>query len=322
MRTKHLFIIFTVLFISTCVIIFLYIRANIGIAAQFTDNVLRPILGNQTVGTLEKTYFNTTDKMQMAIHSNQTVPLDEQQWKTITPEISYKKVKSDLNRPYSVTTLAKIKMNGLILGDVAGKSQPGGPIGNYGPGKIPSTIARSRLIAAFDGGFQYKDGKYGMIVDGITYLPLKNNIGTIVGYKNGQIQIINYQGQNLGSNVAFVRQNCPILIENGQVFAQNEEDKKLWGRTFGSDIYTWRSGLGIDKNGNLIYAVGNNLSPVSLASALTMGGAVNAIQLDINPFWVRFNLFNPNKTLTQDLKDGSYVFLNGYSKDFFYIYKI
>jgi hypothetical protein len=59
-----------------------------------------------------------------------------------------------------------------------------------------------------------------------------------------------------------------------------------------------------------------------------MAGAVNAIQLDINPFWVRFNIFEPNglggyktSTLTKDLKDGSKAYLEGYSKDFFYVVK-
>jgi hypothetical protein len=219
-------------------------------------------------------------------------------------------------------------MRKMTLSAVAGTQQPGGPIGNFGPGIIPGNIVQSgKLVAAFDGGFQYKDGKYGMIVDGKTYLPLQQNAGTLVGYRDGTLSIIDYTGQDLGKNVSFVRQNCPILVENGQVFAINEKNKKLWGRTFNADIFTWRSGIGLTREGNLIYAVGNNLSPASLGEALKMAGAVSAIQLDINPFWVRFNIFEPNgsggyktSTLTKDLKDGSKAYLSGYSKDFFYIY--
>jgi hypothetical protein len=65
-----------------------------------------------------------------------------------------------------------------------------------------------------------------------------------------------------------------------------------------------------------------------LAKALKIAGATNAIQLDINPFWVRFNIFEPkgnggykSSTLTKDLKDGSKDFLGSYSKDFFYLYE-
>lgn len=243
--------------------------------------------------------------------------------------MAYTFVRPDPTRPFTYVTLVQMDMTKMLLMAVAGTKQPGGVIGNPGPGVIPSDIVSSgNLIAAFDGGFQYRDGEYGMVVGDKTYVPLKQGVGTLVGYKNGTLKIVNYQGQDLGKDVSFIRQNCPILVENGQVFALNENNKKLWGRTFNADIFTWRSGIGITKNGNLIYAVGNNLGPESLAEALKMAGAENAIQLDINPFWVRFNIFDTNgdgtykiSTLTKDLKDGSKAYLEGYSKDFFYLYK-
>ena len=93
-------------------------------------------------------------------------------------------------------------------------------------------------------------------------------------------------------------------------------------------MYTWRSGIGITKNGDLLFAVGNNLTPSTLADALILAGAQSAMQLDINPGWVRFNFFEPlgsgtysTSTLTKGLKDGSSQYLNGYNKDFFYLTK-
>lgn len=339
----------------------LFVKFETGAAAQFTDNVLRPLLGNNFVGFLEGAYFNTSDKIQQIIDKNGTGnqpeflnPGIQSSISSIPPipglsrvkgegiwlnkplnifpgkeVMAYTFVRPDPTRPYAFVTLVQMDISAMRLSAIAGTKQPGGPVGNPGPGKIPENIVSSGgLIAAFDGGFQYRDGMYGMIVGDKTYLPLKKDVGTLVGYKDGTIQIVNYTGQDLGKNVEFIRQNCPILIENGQVFAQNEYNKKLWGRTFNSDIYTWRSGIGITKDGNLIYAVGNNLGPESLATALQMGGAVNAIQLDINPFWVRFNIFEPNgsggystSTLLKGLKDGSAGYLNGYEKDFFFLYK-
>lgn len=340
----------------------LFVKFNTGAAAQFTDNTLRPLLGNTIVGFLEQGYFNTSDKIQQIFNKNSTT--DEPQFigqgiqsvvdtpipiTTGLPKVkgegiwidkplklfpgkevmAYTFVRPDPARPYAYVTLVQMDMGVMKLGVVAGTKQPGGPVGNPGPGKIPSDIVSGGgLIAAFDGGFQYRDGMYGMVVGDKTYLPLQDNIGTLVGYKDGTIKIVNYHGQDLGQNIEFIRQNCPILVDNGQVFAQNETNKKLWGRTFNADIYTWRSGIGVTKDGNLIYAVGNNLGPESLATALQMGGAVNAIQLDINPFWVRFNIFEPNgnggystSTLIKALKDGSQGYLNGYEKDFFFLYK-
>ncbi len=339
----------------------IFVKVDTADSALFTDNYLRPLLGNTFVGFLEKIYFNTTDKIQQITDRTGTgktpqfinqgiqssaspIPISnglpnvsgEGIWhnhplKLFSGEqvMAYTFVRPDTARPFAYVTLVQMDMRKMNLMAVAGIKEPGGAAGNPGPGLIPQTIVQNRsLIAAFDGGFQYRDGMYGMIVGNKTYLPLQENVGTLVGYKDGSLKIINYTGQDLGKNVVFVRQNCPILIEDGQVFALNELNKKLWGRTFNADIYTWRSGIGLTKEGNLIYAVGNNLSPESLADALKMAGAVNAIQLDINPFWVRFNIFDSNRngtytisTLTKDLKDGSKAYLEGYSKDFFFLYK-
>jgi hypothetical protein len=317
---------------------------------------------------LEKIFFNTSDKVQQITTNKNNIqapqfsdfsqfdntqakgleltaiPTDgsfsklnnEGIWKTMKLSafpnegvMAYTFVRPDTTRPYSIVTIAQLDMSKMNLGAVAGIKEPGGKAGNPGPGEVPRDIVDgNRLVAAFDGGFQYKDGQYGMIVDGKTYLPLQNDLGTVVGYKNGTVKIIDYTGQDLGRDVAFVRQNCPILIENGQSGVEDIKNKKLWGRTMTSSIYTWRTGMGLTKNGNLLFAVGNNLTPTTLAMALKMAGAENAIQLDINPNWVRFNIFSPlgngkydSKPLTRDLKNGATAYLTGNSKDFFYVYK-
>jgi len=356
-KTIKIILLFVAVFLVAGV---LFIKFNTGSAAEFTDNFLRPLLGNGVVGFMEKIYFNTSDKIQQVTNqkgnvpqfpnqgiSNSTstpIPIDsrlpkvtgEGVWRNLplsqfpsSQVMAYTFVRPDPKRPFAYVTLVTIDMTKMNLGIVAGTKQPGGPIGNPGTGKIPGNIIKDgRLVAAFDGGFQYRDGEYGMIVDGKTYVPLQDSVGTLVGYKNSSLKIVNYTGQDLGKDVAFIRQNCPILIQDGQVFAQNELNKKLWGRTFNADIFTWRSGMGLTAEGNLIYAVGNNLSPTTLAKALKIAGATNAIQLDINPFWVRFNIFEPkgnggykSSTLTKDLKDGSKDYLGSYSKDFFYLYE-
>ncbi len=346
----------------------LLIKFDMNEVAILTDSVLRPVVGDSNVIWLEKIFFNASDKFkQITFNPNSvTAPQFEgdasnsgksnldltplrinNNFKSLAGEGIWQNhplslfptqevmavtfVRSDPQRPYSITTLVQMDMSQMKLGSVAGTQQPGGPVGKPGPGVVPNNIIDSgKLIAAFDGGFQYKDGAYGMIVNNTTYLPLKNDLGTLVGYKDGTLKIFDYQGQSLGNNIDFIRQNCPILINNGEITTTNQRDKKLWGRLAAGtvDIYTWRSGIGLTAKGNLIFAVGNNLTPATLAAALKSAGAVNAIQLDINPIWVRFNIFEPNgfgkyisSTLTKDLQDGSKQYLNGYQKDFFYVYK-
>jgi len=348
----------------------LFLKLNTKGAAVLTDNVLRPLLGDNRVVYLEKIFFNSSDLVQRLTHNSGSniaphfedqgsgenlaggslnltplkvddslKPIDgEGVWRNrplgLFPNqevMAYTFLRTDPARSYSITTIVQMDTNALRLASVAGTKQPGGPVGKPGPGVVPKDIIGSgKLVAAFDGGFQYKDGAFGMIVGDKTYLPLKNDLGTLVGYNDGSLKIFDYTGQSLGDNVAFVRQNCPMLVTNGQISVTDPRSKALWGRLAAGtvDIYTWRSGIGLTKEGNLLFAVGNNLTPDTLASALKSAGAVNAIQLDINPIWVRFNIFDPtgsgkytSTTLVKDLQDGSKQYLGGYEKDFFYVYK-
>ncbi|MBU6447525.1 phosphodiester glycosidase family protein [Patescibacteria group bacterium] len=345
----------------------LFVKFDTPAAAEITDKYLRPIFGDRQVIFLEKIFFNFSDKATKVVYDFKkplapqflnsqpnfgaptllnvnpippnpdfTALAGEGVWHNIQLNVfpnrevmAYTFVRPDFTRSFAIVSIVKMDMSQLMLGSVAGTVEPGGKVGKYGTGKVPKNIIRSNnLVAAFDGGFQYRDGAYGMIVGNTTYLPLKNDLGTIAGYNNGKIKIFNYTGQNLGNNTTFVRQNGPMLIENGNIMVTNPDSRKLWGRVIGASTYTWRSGIGITRKGNLIFAAGNNLSPQTLAQALRAAGAINAIQLDINPYWVRFNIFNsigPGKynsaPLNKDMKDGSKEYLSGYQKDFFYVYK-
>jgi hypothetical protein len=55
-----------------------------------------------------------------------------------------------------------------------------------------------------------------------------------------------------------------------------------WVRDNGGDVatftYTWRSGLGVDAAGNLVYVGGSGLNLVTLANALVQAGAVRGLR--------------------------------------------
>jgi hypothetical protein len=233
----------------------------------------------------------------------------------------------DQQRPYAVAYLVKMNMRRLTLSAVAGTVEPGEYL-NPGPGKIPNVISESNtLVAAFNGGFQKKDGEYGMIVGNKTYLPLRKNLATLVISKESKLKIINYTGQALGKDVSSIRQNGPILLQDSRdVSLSNAWNMQNWGLTTTNTMYTWRSGIGITRDGDLIYAAGPSLVPETLAAALKAAGAVDAMQLDINPVWVRFVLFNAlgkgkykYYPLAKDMVNGGSQYLSGYQKDFFYL---
>jgi hypothetical protein len=47
----------------------------------------------------------------------------------------------------------------------------------------------------------------------------------------------------------------------------------------------WRTGVGIDRRGYLIYAAADDQTVITLARILQRAGAVRAMQFDINPEW-------------------------------------
>jgi len=347
---------------------YVFVRNNQIFSANFADNVLRPILGNQITVSIEAIFFGIEDNVNKVKYSFvKSSPSELTRLPKITtnasvyqtPGFSLAKVTSlsyfpalqgegewnqiyngtsgalmaktfvrpDPERAYSIAYLVKMNMNNLLLSAVEGIAEPGGRE-NPGTGKIPESIQKENmLIAAFNGGFQKKDGHYGMIVENKIYLPLQKNLATLVIYTNAKPKIIDYTGQDLGKNVIVIRQNGPMLLENGQdVTSSNEWNMETWGLTTTNSMYTWRSGLGIGKDGNLIYAAGPSLVPQTLALALKAAGAINAMQLDINPVWVRFIIFNSQGdgmykyySLTKDMTNGGYQDLTGYQKDFFYL---
>jgi hypothetical protein len=50
-------------------------------------------------------------------------------------------------------------------------------------------------------------------------------------------------------------------------------------------VRVWRSGVGVDRYGNLIYAAANDQTAASLADILIHAGVIRAIELDINAEW-------------------------------------
>ena len=83
------------------------------------------------------------------------------------------------------------------------------------------------------------------------------------------------------------RQNLPLIVAGGQL-NPNLSDGPEWGATLGNAVRVWRSGVGVDARGNLVYAVANDQTVGSLATILQHAGAIRAMELDINTYWPSF----------------------------------
>jgi hypothetical protein len=156
-----------------------------------------------------------------------------------------------------------------------------------GPMMVPFD-QRWRLLATFNGGFTYADGSNGSADNGAMNEPLKDGNATLLGYKDGRVAIVNWnRGPNAGANVAWARQSLAPILWNGRInpALNTDPNSPQWGYTLGGVTRTWRTGVGIDRRGNLIYVAADDQTVITLAKILQHVGAVRAMEFDINPEW-------------------------------------
>jgi hypothetical protein len=159
---------------------------------------------------------------------------------------------------------------------------PAAPV--RGPMSVPDG-QRWRLLATFNGGFIYDDGKNGSSIGGRRYEPLRDGLATLVAYRSGRVDVQTWRGGPVaGAQIAFARQSLPLIIDHGRLNPALN-DSSQWGYTLGNAVRVWRTGVGIDAHGNLIYAAADWQTVITLAQILRRAGAVRAMQLDINPEW-------------------------------------
>ncbi|BCL80068.1 phosphodiester glycosidase family protein [Ktedonobacteria bacterium brp13] len=239
-------------------------------------------------------------------------------------------IRPDPNYPYAIVTLLQLDTRFSRLHIVAGTQEPGGPLNAYGTGSIAKADqAGNTLLATLNGGFKYADGAYGLMTDGKVYVPPQPTAATIAITRSGKLIIgswgVDPQLNSNNQDLVAWRQNASLLINNG-VINPLTKDGAAWGGTILNSQYTWRSGLGITAQGNLVYAAGNALLPETLGIALHAAGAVMAMETDINPFWTRAFLYQRNShgTLTinklnTQMQGTGYEYLNADQRDFFYL---
>lgn len=240
----------------------------------------------------------------------------------------------DPQRPYAGVALVRIDLSKLKLHMTPGFLEPSHTkeivtaIPNLG---LMPAADQANLVAGFNGGFKAVNGQYGMMVNGVTLLPAIPGMATVAIYRDGHVQIGAW-GQDIlpSPDIVAFRQNCPSIIQNGQLSPQVSVDNRaIWGDTIGNHEITWRTGLGLTRDGRyLIYAVGNGTSVNVLAQTLQNAGAYNAMQLDINRHYAHFVTYQssgkPNPPLRavrllDQMENDPTLYLVAHSRDYFYL---
>jgi len=192
----------------------------------------------------------------------------------------------------SGVTLIRFDQSHVHLNLHAGSSDGG--VGGWTYGDQINAREIHKLIAAVNGGFKLTYRNVGFMSGHHVAVALQSGLASIVTYTDGTTDIGAWRaGVPSASKTVFsVLQNQRLLVDRGVAAASVSSCiLACWGETIGAQTSVARSGLGITKSGQLVWAAGEQLLPAQLASALIAAGAVRAIELDINPDWVAGYLY-------------------------------
>jgi hypothetical protein len=223
-----------------------------------------------------------------------------------------------------VAGVARIDTRTTVLTLVAGTAQPVHDT-RPGVGQVPPA-GRGGLVAAFNSGFKMGAARGGFVLDGHTLVPLRQGAAAVVIRRDGTATVGQWgRDVTTSSDVVAVRQNLDLIVDAGHpVAGLTLNAGQRWGSVKNQFQYTWRSGLGVDATGNLIYVGGGGMNLAALADALARAGAVRGMQLDIHSDMVDFFTYPHGAATTSGgvkllpaMPNGQYRYLVPDQRDFF-----
>jgi hypothetical protein len=239
-----------------------------------------------------------------------------------TPPVLVTSFRPDPNYPQMVAGVARIDTSRASLALYPGRYEP--PNAGSQPAEVPPLL-RGDLLATFNAGFKLEDSGGGFYAGGQAYAPFRDGQATLIAYADGRVDVrIWTGGPTPGPGVVLARQNLPLIVSGGQL-SPNLSDGPEWGATLGNAVRVWRSAVGVDAHGDLLYAAADLQTATSIAQIMRRAGAVRAMELDINSEWVTFNFYggwggtSPQKLLPDMTRDAA-RYLSPDDRDFFAVY--
>jgi hypothetical protein len=210
-----------------------------------------------------------------------------------TPALYHAFFRPDPAHPSIVAGVAWMRPGSTYGHLVAGTTQPGGNAWPGGAQVAPRDVPN--LVATFNSGFKMQDITGGFYEGGRTFGQLVDGQASLVIDKQGNVTVGQWgRDVSMNSNVQAVRQNLALVVDGGKpVNGLSTNSHGQWGSPGSQHQYTWRSGIGIDATGALVYVAANNMDLSTLAAAMADAGIVRGMQLDIHSGMASFSWWKP-----------------------------
>ncbi len=245
------------------------------------------------------------------------LPTDSNGW----PVVYMTSYRPSVEYPNAIVHMLLFDMKRLSMKLYVGSGEPGASRAS----SVITPDKHHRLIAVTNALWKQRhSGEGGTVFRGTVLKDLAPGIATLVTYKDGSVDILEWNDTIPTSIVEDAKQLRHLIVKGGKVVTSvvkngRESDAEIglgyllaenqpadngggmWGGYWGSPqpVHTsgseWfiasRSAFGIRPDGNLVFAVGHHISTRDLAKALALAGCQRAIHGDANPYNVLGNLY-------------------------------
>jgi hypothetical protein len=193
-------------------------------------------------------------------------------------------VRADRTRKATRVYIALWDPRQVELHMMAGTVEPKGATGEAGPGLIPRTPeVMKRVVAASNAGFQALHGEFGMMADGVVYLPPKPYGATVAALRDGSTAFGSWPADiSIPDQILSYRQNMTVMVQDEKF---NPYNRTWWGGTppgWADKTHTVRTGMCLTKERFIAYFYGADISPDALAQAMIQARCSYGLALDMN----------------------------------------
>ncbi|WP_437683728.1 hypothetical protein [Sorangium sp. So ce131] len=193
-------------------------------------------------------------------------------------------IRADRSRKATRVYIALWDPRQVELHMMAGTVEPKGATGEAGPGLIPRTPeVMKRVVAASNAGFQAMHGEFGMMADGVVYLPPKPYAATVAVRRDGSTLFGTWsEDETIPDWMLSFRQNMTVMVQDEK---WNPFGRTWWGGTppgWADKTHTVRTGICLTKERFVAYFYGADVSPEALSQSMIQARCAYGIALDMN----------------------------------------
>jgi hypothetical protein len=202
----------------------------------------------------------------------------------LPPAILTTFIRSDRGRKATRVYIALWDPRQIEMHMMAGTVEPKTATGETGPGLIPrSPEVLKRVVAASNAGFQALHGEFGMMADGVVYLPPKPYAATVAAKRDGSTVFGTWpEDQTVPPDIVSYRQNMTVMVQDEKF---NPFGRTWWGGTppgWADKTHTVRTGICLTREDFVAYFYGADISPEALSQAMIQVRCKFGIALDMN----------------------------------------